>query len=556
MAHMIPSQCPPETASQAEKELFEALRHGLGPHYTVIHSLPWLSDERRRLREGECDFLLLHPEHGMLALETKSGEIRFDGTSRSWIRGESQIVDDPFLQAERSVHELNHRLCERLPAWRNAGVPFGYAVVLPHADRFRGALPPHVHPDILILRPDLPRLAWRVDEILARNKRRPFALDPATMKDAIEVLLPTFQVVRSLATEIADQDACLFRLTEQQIAFFEGFSSNRRMIVEGVAGSGKTVLAREAALRLSAGGHRVLLLCFNIPLADLLREQVKNTNPQVDVFHFHSLCEHVVRETGGQFVVPAEGVERFYNETAPELLSAALPRYSTRYTAILVDEGQDFCDLWWLPLEELLADKTTGFFYIFLDRRQNIFRREGNLPFSGPRYVLASNCRNTAAIARLVQGLGGVSGGVPAWVPEGVEPVFTPTEDEAGERGAIRSLLHRLVQEQGLRAEQIVILGAHRFANSIFRDHPGLGRFTVVDRLDAGGPSEIRYSTLHRFKGLEADCVILSGVGGGGWQTEEGRLREQLYVAASRARVLLYVFERAGSRVGEMARTG
>ena len=155
MAHMIPSQCPPETASQAEKELFEALRHGLGPHYTVIHSLPWLSDERRRLREGECDFLLLHPEHGMLALETKSGEIRFDGVSRSWIRGESQIVDDPFLQAERSVHELNHRLCERLPAWRNAGVPFGYAVALPHADRFRGALPPHVHPDILLLRPDL-----------------------------------------------------------------------------------------------------------------------------------------------------------------------------------------------------------------------------------------------------------------------------------------------------------------------------------------------------------------------------------------------------------------
>lgn len=155
-----------------------------------------------------------------------------------------------------------------------------------------------------------------------------------------------------------------------------------------------------------------------------------------------------------------------------------------------------------------------------------------------------------------MHGLGGVLGGVPAWVPEGVEPVFTSTEDEAGERGAIRSLLHRLVQEQGVRADQIVILGAHRFGTSIFRDHPGLGRFTVVDRLDAGGPSEIRYSTLHRFKGLESECVILSGVGGGGWQTEEGRLREQLYVAASRARVLLYVFERAGSGVGEMAGTG
>lgn len=556
MAHMIPSQCPPETASPAEKELFEAMRHGLDRHYTVIHSLPWLSDEQGRLREGECDFLLLHPEYGMLAVETKSGEIRFDGASRSWLRGESQIVDDPFLQAERSVHELNHRLCERLPAWRRAGVPFGYAAVLPDADRFRGALPPHVHPDLLILRPDLPRLASRVEEILARNQRGPFVLDSATMAAAIEVLLPRFQVVRSLRTEIADQDAHLFRLTAQQIAFFEGFRGNRRMIVEGVAGSGKTVLAREAALRLSALGQRVLLLCFNIPLADLLREQVKSTTPRVDVFHFHGLCEHVVRETGGQFTVPAGGVEAFYNETAAELLSAALPRFTPRYDAILVDEGQDFCDLWWLPVEELLADKTTGSFYIFLDRRQNIFRREGNLPFSGPGYVLPSNCRNTAAIARVVHGLGGVAGGVPAWVPEGVEPVFISTKDEEAERSAIRSLLHRLVQEQGLRANQIVILGAHRFAKSIFREHPGLGRFTVVDRLDGGGTSEIRYSTLHRFKGLESECVILSEVGGGGWSAEEARMREQLYVAASRARVLLYVLERAGSRVGEMAKPG
>jgi hypothetical protein len=45
MADMIPSQCPPETASPA--------------------------------------------------VETKSGEIRFDGVSRSWIHGASQIVDDP-----------------------------------------------------------------------------------------------------------------------------------------------------------------------------------------------------------------------------------------------------------------------------------------------------------------------------------------------------------------------------------------------------------------------------------------------------------------------------
>jgi hypothetical protein len=62
-------------------------------------------------------------------------------------------------------------------------------------------------------------------------------------------------------------------------------------------------------------------------------------------------------------------------------LSAALPRYTKRYEAILVDEGQDFCDLWWLPVEELLADKAAGCFYITAVGRQ----RSGSAPCTASR---------------------------------------------------------------------------------------------------------------------------------------------------------------------------
>ena len=52
----------------------------------------------------------------------------------------------------------------------------------------------------------------------------------------------------------------------------------------------------------------------------------------------------------------------------------------------------------------------------------------------------------------------------------------------------------------------------------------------------------IRYATPHRFKGLEADVVLLLDVDGSEWAMKP----RNLYVAASRARLRLHVFARNG----------
>ena len=73
--------------------------------------------------------------------------------------------------------------------------------------------------------------------------------------------------------------------------------------------------------------------------------------------------------------------------------------------------------------------------------------------------------------------------------------------------------------------------------------------FTIIDSPDPGEQNEVRYTTLHKFKGLEADCVIVTGEDGGPQELSEEARRAQLYVACSRARFLLYVYYREGSQL-------
>ena len=84
----------------------------------------------------------------------------------------------------------------------------------------------------------------------------------------------------------------------------------------------------------------------------------------------------------------------------------------------------------------------------------------------------------------------------------------------------------------------------------VFADQPELGGVHVVDGAEVvTDPSAVRYVTVYRFKGLEADCALLTG-----FPADDSRHTAATYVAASRARLLLYVFYR--DDVAEQRRAG
>ncbi|MHB8079721.1 MAG: NERD domain-containing protein [Candidatus Krumholzibacteriia bacterium] len=548
MARMIPRTLPAEVTSSAEWRLFEALRDGLDRSWTVLHSFPWLDDSGRTLREGECDFLLLHPERGLLAVEAKSGEIRYDGPTRTWMRSGTGIaIKDPFRQAASSAHYLNELIGRRVTEWRRLQPPFGHAVAFPEADRVPGNLPPHAVPDILILRPDLEHLQPRMEAILARYREASSCLLPDTLDAALGALLPLFDVAAPLSARLDAQETQLVRLTDEQVALLEGLDGNRRLLVEGGAGSGKTILALEKTLRLAAAGRRVLLLCYNIPLADRLRAVVAERGATADVFCFHDLVRHVVEGAGREYSVPLENRQEFFDRTAVELFYEAVPRFTPRWDALIVDEGQDFADEWWPPLEALLADPRESTCVVFTDPGQDLFGRAAHPPFAGPVFRLTTNCRNTARIAGQVNRFAVIPGRPSPRAPEGLPVEIVAVTDEEEERDAVRKVLHRLIHDQGIRAERIVILGRHRFEHSPFAYQPRLGNYQVIDNLEPGAPHQVRYATIYRFKGLEEDVVLLTGADYAALAGEEAEPvaaveRMLLYVGLSRARLLVVAF--------------
>ena len=70
----------------------------------------------------------------------------------------------------------------------------------------------------------------------------------------------------------------------------------------------------------------------------------------------------------------------FFERILPEALLAALDRLPRRFDAIVVDEGQDFLDSWWVPLMLSLADPEGGILYVFHDDNQKLYRRSSEFP--------------------------------------------------------------------------------------------------------------------------------------------------------------------------------
>src|SRR5262245_44089946 len=111
MATMCPDVPIVAAPESAEARLYLALRE-LPDDYRIYHSVTYYLSPRDgdRLREGEIDFLVLHPELGLLVLEVKGGEISYDGRSRAWRsvdrKGAPHEIQDPFRQAQHGEKSL------------------------------------------------------------------------------------------------------------------------------------------------------------------------------------------------------------------------------------------------------------------------------------------------------------------------------------------------------------------------------------------------------------------------------------------------------------------
>jgi hypothetical protein len=455
-------------------------------------------------------------------------------------------------QAQRHVKDLKRLLDSRLKRVfpHLEGFPFvtGHAVAFPKTVvQTDGNLPLDTPRQILFDASDLGRVQdwttglanfWRK----AATRKVP-RLGPQELRRFRKKLLhPALSLVECLGADLAAESFVLSRLSAEQIEAAEGWLDNPRLRVQGGAGTGKTLIALEAARRLADEGGRVLLLCFNRRLGDHLRacvegSDVDETNLQATTFH--RLCaraSYLVRNQGLQVPADQEQAVAFWRDDAPCLLLEAIGEGKVGpFDAIVVDEGQDFAPAWWDVLEELLQPE--GRLLAFYDPSQEVWGRGCHVPTKWPVIKLRYNFRNTGEIARVVSQLGEVEMLSPASCPEGVAPEVWPLESPAKTRKAAERLVSRLVQQERVSPGQIAILAPHSPKSSCLAGQTELAGLPLTDDPAKRGGALLHLS-ISAFKGLESDVVIIVDVDPSDPRCD----RNVRYVAASRARHRLFVF--------------
>lgn len=418
----------------------------------------------------------------------------------------------------------------------------------------------------------------------------------------------------SMGEHLADLSIDNKKLTEQQQQLASQKWDDGPRLVRGVAGSGKTVvLATQIARMVERGKNAqsnyleddvnrpILAVCFNRTLVPFIRERIKEAYAQrsgatgdsdaicdrdVEVVHFNGLIWNLAQKN----LVKYRSIERNPNQEnrakayLEEIRNSGNRLNASRYSAVFVDEGQDFHEDDYRILVELCSrtkDDQPRIF-IFYDDAQNLYGLKRptwtNLGFDvrGRTVVMDRSFRNTRQIIEpafnvLVGCHSEANGRIGTKLFSDVQTLkdkslvkkrgrhielkFADREGDptsfarlgapADEEQIISKKIQKLVGEEGLRPEDILVLAYHRKrAGQIARAlecNLGPGKVhRVIEQRDhhAIQPGKITVSTIASAKGYDAPYVFVAS---GNEFRDDVSGRASFYVGCTRAREWLEV---------------
>lgn len=285
---------------ESERPAYEALSRLPDP-WRVFHGLSWLSPGNPP-RDGEADFVILHPEHGLYVLENKGGDVLLEGGV--WYRrtrnGLKTVPKGPFKQATSSKHTLLRFLNDRARIGR---IRAGHGVIFPDVV-VDGDLGREAQRGVIVDREDLEDAQGTIERLVAFWAGDGDRITQGGLDQITSLLAPTLQIRPLLREAVHEARERLIQLTEEQVQLLDLLGGNRQFIAYGGAGTGKTVLAVEQARRLVrqgfGGDQPILLVCFNRPLGNYLRE-VLSTDDGIVTGSFQSFCWQLANEPASRF---------------------------------------------------------------------------------------------------------------------------------------------------------------------------------------------------------------------------------------------------------------
>lgn len=545
MAKMWPADIPADIRENilrsAEIRVFEKFRQELDDSFIVFYSRPWLGLTRYGEEvDGECDFVVAHREYGILTIEVKGGGISYNPETDVWKttdrNGINIRIKNPVFQAKNSKYQILDKL-NRSPLWRTRRIRNAHGVIFPDSVMPERDLGMDAPLDIFCFEAEFETdfSGW-IHDIMDAGSGPEFGKNPLGddgIKALEDLLARPFRLHYPLGNIIRDDESEIRYQTQQQFHLFEMIKEIRKIAVFGAAGTGKTVLAAEEALRCANENKKVLFICYNSPLAEYLDKKI-GYNRNIDVFTFHKLCSDSAAKA--HLKIPSDVSEDIlFRYVYPELLTEAFRTGNIPcYDAIIIDEGQDFFRNWTDAVMETLNPDGPGIARIFLDNNQRIYDSLNPVPadFQTSPVTLSRNLRNTKKIFHTSENYYSGPPVTPAG-PEGIDIEYSETKQIIPEiRKKLEETVKRLIFEEKILPEDITVLLPS--VSELKKIIPA-GKIGDFYTTDAGNTAEgyICADTLRRFKGLESSVLIIVG-------TPDVYVADELmYVGITRAKSML-----------------
>jgi hypothetical protein len=555
MARMMPLHIGDDNPSRAERELFEEFRDACPDEWTVLHSL----DVAKRWKDrpfGEADFVVLVPGAGILCLEAKSYVYRdADGMWHYEPNGPG-TPRSPFDQASGAMWAVLDWLGKR-------GAPrvvAASAVIVPDMDvRSDGG----------------GSIEWGNWQLIDRGRYLSKSLERHVLDclDAQRALLSdppapmsredAAKITRMLRAEVECYESPRARIerateeakryTDEQFKVLDLFGDNPRFLVNGLAGTGKTLLAIEIVRRAVSSGQRVLLACFNTMLGEWLTQEIEPLGNACTAGTVHEFMREI---TGDDRSAPADD-DMYWSETLPVAALEVLTDPNSAFKPfdlIVLDEAQDVIatDAYLNVLDAALVQGLARGRWVFLGdfARQAIYKPLDGSPqevlerfigYQPPVVRLDKNCRNTPRVSHAAGSIAGFSAGEgyrqALREDDGREPLVLFYD---GEKTRVKQLLRALeaLHSDGFHPGEIVVLSRRSIANCSAGQIDSQPWRDRLKPLEHAGATHAGYDSIYRFKGREAPAVVLCDIDPlGDWRTgmTEDDVRGLLYVGVTRA---------------------
>jgi hypothetical protein len=525
---LIPADSPP-----GEREVYQRLKNDPETsRWIVLHSLD-IANHISQLA-GEADFVVIVPGKGVVCIEVKSHSV-IRCTGGDWYYGKNTVPDPrgPFKQVATAMHSIRNHLIKIRPDFGR--IVFWSVVVFPYAAG--NVITGEWHPWQLIDRKlfssaPLSKLILSVIDNARRildskqvgwfhpNSGEPY---PEQVEDIAKILRPSFEFYESARSREKRVNNELKQYTEDQLAAIDHMESNARVIYTGPAGTGKTLIAMEAARRSYNIKRSTLFICYNNLLGKWLKEQTASLSEYVKTSTLHALMLDVAKQS------PYINMEdnEFWEDKLPLMAMEGLVENADKayqqFDELIVDEAQDVITDRYLDFLDLIlcGGLASGRWRFFGDfEKQAIYRSNvlnlgkflagrGN---NAPEYKLRDNCRNTPRVAAYAGHLGALS---PYYrkvlrPDDGVEPTIKYYGNLDEQKKQVKAFIEEVLQDE-YQYRDIVFL-SHRndsCAASLSLEDGWKDHLVPIDRRSG---NRAGYCTIQAFKGLEAPVVIINDI--------------------------------------------